>query len=104
MSAVGSMRELQEGAVCPLCGGYFEDPVTTECRHSYCRGCLVAHAGGKDADGGQLICPRCGRAMGWKGVTTDVQLGVTTRIARRLNFQPLTPRRKKDGEKGHSMT
>ncbi|CAH2314298.1 RING finger 39-like [Pelobates cultripes] len=99
MSSPGSMQELQEGSVCPLCACYFEDPVTTECGHSYCRGCLVTHTGRKQSTSGQLICPKCGRAMSWKGVTTDIQLGVTTRIARRLNL-PAPPKRKKFGAQG----
>ncbi|XP_053578017.1 RING finger protein 39-like [Bombina bombina] len=97
MASGGPVRELQEDSVCPLCGCYFEDPVTTECGHSYCRGCLVAQTEGKGTLSGQVICPRCGRSMGWRGVTTDVRLGVTTRIARRLNIQAPAPRRRKDG-------
>ncbi|XP_068105523.1 RING finger protein 39-like [Hyperolius riggenbachi] len=97
MSSGGPYRELQDSSLCPLCSCYFEDPVTTECGHSYCRACLVAHAGGKDAPG-QLECPNCGRMMGWRGVTTDVRLGVTTRIAQRLNIPALPPRRKKLGK------
>ncbi|KAM4696936.1 RING finger protein 39-like [Rhinophrynus dorsalis] len=95
MAAAGSVKELQESTLCPLCGCYFEDPVTTECGHSYCRCCLVAKAGAKVSSGGQLKCPSCGKAMGWKGVTTDVRLGVTTRIARRLNLETPPPRRNK---------
>ncbi|XP_056395084.1 E3 ubiquitin-protein ligase TRIM11-like [Hyla sarda] len=98
MSSAGPYRELQDGSVCSLCECYFEDPVTTECGHSYCRTCLVANAGGKENAGGQLMCPTCGRVMGWRAVTTDVRLGVTTRIAKRLNFPPIPPRRKKSQE------
>ncbi|KAG8553090.1 hypothetical protein GDO81_003262 [Engystomops pustulosus] len=98
MSSGGPFRELQDGSMCPLCVGYFEDPVTTECGHSYCRMCLVTHAGGKETAGGQIMCPTCGRMMGWRAVTTDVRLGVTTRIAKRLNFQAMPPRRKKSQE------
>ncbi|KAG9472375.1 hypothetical protein GDO78_019816 [Eleutherodactylus coqui] len=95
MSSSGPFRQLQDGSVCPLCEAYFEDPVTTECGHSYCRMCLLSHAGGKDNAGGQLSCPTCARVMGWRAVTTDVRLGVTTRIAQRLNFQALPPRRRR---------
>ncbi|XP_044124622.1 RING finger protein 39-like [Bufo gargarizans] len=95
MSSTGPFRELQDGSVCSLCGSYFQDPVTTECGHSYCRTCLVDRAGGKDNAGGQLECPTCGRMMGWRAVTTDVRLGVTTRIAKRLNFQAMPPRRRR---------
>ncbi|KAG8448674.1 hypothetical protein GDO86_015667 [Hymenochirus boettgeri] len=90
------VKELQEGSMCPLCSSYFEDPVTTECGHSYCRVCLVTKSGGKVVPGCQLTCPQCGRTMGWKGVTTDVRLGVTTRIARRLNLQAPPPRKQKE--------
>ncbi|XP_075042731.1 RING finger protein 39-like [Mixophyes fleayi] len=98
MATRGPVRELHDGCVCQLCGSYFVDPVTTECGHSYCRVCLVAHAGGKEGTRGQLMCPSCGRVMGWRAVTTDVRLGVTTRIAQRLDVQALPPRRKKSEE------
>ncbi|XP_018416150.1 PREDICTED: probable E3 ubiquitin-protein ligase TRIML1 [Nanorana parkeri] len=96
MASGGSVRELQDGSLCPLCSCYFKDPVTTECGHSYCRVCLVTYAGGKE-NMGQLMCPSCRRVMAWRVVTTDVRLGVTTRIAQRLNIQALPPRRKKMG-------
>ncbi|XP_040179403.1 RING finger protein 39-like [Rana temporaria] len=96
MASRGPVKDLQADSLCPLCSCYFNDPVTTECGHSYCRVCLVAHSGGKE-NTGQLMCPSCGRAMGWRAVTTDVRLGVTTRIAQRLNFQDVPPRRRKLG-------
>ncbi|XP_041431205.1 probable E3 ubiquitin-protein ligase TRIML1 [Xenopus laevis] len=101
MTARGPVKELRDDSLCPLCGCYFEDPVTTECGHSYCRGCLVAKAGGRTYPGFQLICPQCGRTMGWKAVTTDVRLGVTTRIARRLNLQAPPPRKQKEQGSTH---
>lgn len=46
--------------VCALCGGYFRDCHTlTECLHSYCQVCILAHLRQN-----KNSCPRCGVDLG----------------------------------------
>lgn len=33
-------EDFQEELTCAICLDYFEDPVSIECGHNFCRGCL----------------------------------------------------------------
>lgn len=49
-------KDLQEELTCPICLEYFEDPVSMECGHNFCRSCLRrSWAPG----GGAFPCPEC---------------------------------------------
>lgn len=51
-------EDFQEELICPICLDYFEDPVSIECGHNFCRGCLeqiMATAGGS------FPCSLCGQ-------------------------------------------
>ncbi|KAK2506815.1 hypothetical protein MC885_011434 [Smutsia gigantea] len=49
-------EDLQEDLTCSICLDYFEDPVSIECGHNFCRGCLRrSWAPG----GGTFPCPEC---------------------------------------------
>uniref|UniRef100_A0A8C4YAH8 RING-type domain-containing protein n=1 Tax=Gopherus evgoodei TaxID=1825980 RepID=A0A8C4YAH8_9SAUR len=53
----GMVKRLQEDVTCSICLDILEDPVSIECGHNFCRGCLVAHWSGVSASGSQ--CPEC---------------------------------------------
>uniref|UniRef100_A0A8C3F8E3 RING-type domain-containing protein n=1 Tax=Chrysemys picta bellii TaxID=8478 RepID=A0A8C3F8E3_CHRPI len=46
-----------EDVTCSICLDILEDPVSIECGHNFCRGCLSAHWSGVSAWGSQ--CPEC---------------------------------------------
>lgn len=46
----------QEELICPICLEYFQDPVSIECGHNFCRGCLRHSA---EQGGGCFPCPEC---------------------------------------------
>uniref|UniRef100_A0A452GEZ0 RING-type domain-containing protein n=1 Tax=Gopherus agassizii TaxID=38772 RepID=A0A452GEZ0_9SAUR len=52
-----AMERLQEDVTCSICLDVLEDPVSIECSHNFCRGCLVAHWREVSAQGYQ--CPEC---------------------------------------------
>ena len=55
-----SAESVHEQLVCPLCSGFFRDPVTTtKCRHTFCRSCLVTAV-----DAGRSNCPQCQTYLG----------------------------------------
>nr|XP_033773069.1 RING finger protein 39-like [Geotrypetes seraphini] len=96
MATTGPIRQLQEETLCPACSHYFDDPVTLDCDHSYCRACINRHwrevKGAVAALAGPSVafaCPRCGRASEKKNLRTNVQLSVMVRIAKNLNFDPV---------------
>ncbi|XP_036136639.1 E3 ubiquitin-protein ligase TRIM4 isoform X1 [Molossus molossus] len=49
-------KDLQEELTCPICLEYFEDPVSMECGHNFCRSCLRRSWA---PDGGAFPCPEC---------------------------------------------
>ncbi|TFJ96395.1 glycerol transporter [Platysternon megacephalum] len=53
MSLAG--RELDD-AFCYICQEYLTDPVTIECGHNFCRGCITQHCQGVET----AACPQCG--------------------------------------------
>ncbi|XP_077187160.1 zinc finger protein RFP-like isoform X2 [Paroedura picta] len=56
MAAAEAVKGLHAEATCPVCLDYFEDPVTTDCGHSFCRACLThCHRN----SGPRAPCPVC---------------------------------------------
>nr|XP_032662521.1 uncharacterized protein LOC116840185 [Chelonoidis abingdonii] len=53
----GMVKRLQEDVTCSICLDILEDPVSIDCGHNFCRGCLAAHWSGVSARGSQ--CPEC---------------------------------------------
>ncbi|XP_044868470.1 RING finger protein 112-like [Mauremys mutica] len=51
------MQRLREDVTCSICLDVLNDPVSIECGHNFCRGCLAAHWIGVSAWGSQ--CPEC---------------------------------------------
>ncbi|GJP76840.1 hypothetical protein CLOP_g7292 [Closterium sp. NIES-67] len=52
--------EDEEQNVCGICCDYAEDPVSSRCRHTFCRGCITdLIAAGSSATMGPLECPVC---------------------------------------------
>ncbi|KAF6127914.1 tripartite motif containing 4 [Phyllostomus discolor] len=49
-------EDLQEELFCPICLEYFQDPVSIECGHNFCRRCL-RHS--SEEGGGSFPCPEC---------------------------------------------
>nr|XP_060615495.1 zinc finger protein RFP-like isoform X1 [Anolis sagrei ordinatus] len=50
------LQKLCEEATCSICLDYFDKPVTTECGHNFCQGCLDLHWGNSDKE---VACPQC---------------------------------------------
>ncbi|XP_065450208.1 RING finger protein 112-like isoform X1 [Chrysemys picta bellii] len=53
----GMVKRLQEDVTCSICLDILDNPVSIECGHNFCRGCLSAHWSGVSAWGSQ--CPEC---------------------------------------------
>uniref|UniRef100_A0A8C3F483 RING-type domain-containing protein n=1 Tax=Chrysemys picta bellii TaxID=8478 RepID=A0A8C3F483_CHRPI len=51
------MDQVQEDVTCSICLDVLDDPVSIECSHNFCQGCLMAHWRGVSAQGYQ--CPEC---------------------------------------------
>ncbi|CAM4678770.1 unnamed protein product [Lepidochelys kempii] len=51
------MEQLREDVTCSICWNVFSDPVSIECGHNFCRGCLSTHWSQISAQGHR--CPEC---------------------------------------------
>ncbi|XP_014815188.1 PREDICTED: E3 ubiquitin-protein ligase TRIM39-like [Calidris pugnax] len=60
MALAGALERLQEEAICPICLEYMSEPVSIDCGHNFCRGCIAKHCQEKGlwADG-PFSCPQC---------------------------------------------
>ncbi|KAJ7303205.1 hypothetical protein JRQ81_012140 [Phrynocephalus forsythii] len=56
-----SLRGLSEEATCSICLEYFKDPVTIECGHNFCQGCLAQTW--KGSEGRNVSCPECRKGV-----------------------------------------
>ncbi|XP_075769834.1 E3 ubiquitin-protein ligase TRIM39-like [Pelodiscus sinensis] len=70
-------RELED-AICNICEGSVTDPVTFECGHSCCRGCLGQRRAGMEV----ASCPRC-EGTCQEGASRDSTQGAQETPARR---------------------
>ncbi|XP_066469220.1 tripartite motif-containing protein 10-like [Tiliqua scincoides] len=50
--------DVEEEVKCPICKEYLSDPVTLDCGHNFCRGCITDYCE-KWEDLGDLECPLC---------------------------------------------
>ncbi|XP_018428043.1 PREDICTED: tripartite motif-containing protein 72 [Nanorana parkeri] len=52
------VQGMQSDLTCQLCLELFRSPITTECGHTFCQGCLTEAPKGQDQNGSAL-CPTC---------------------------------------------
>ncbi|XP_074810861.1 uncharacterized protein LOC141988794 [Natator depressus] len=68
----GMVERLQEDVTCSICLDILEDPVSIECGHNFCRGCLAAHWSRVSAWGYE--CPECRAPCSRNQMTPDTRL------------------------------
>ncbi|XP_075784848.1 RING finger protein 112 [Pelodiscus sinensis] len=68
----GIMQRLREDVTCSICLDVLEDPVSIECGHNFCRGCLSAHWSGVSSRGSR--CPECRAPCARDRMTPDTRL------------------------------
>ncbi|TFJ96312.1 dimethylallyladenosine tRNA methylthiotransferase [Platysternon megacephalum] len=66
------MQRLREDVTCSICLDVLDDPVSIECGHNFCRGCLAAHWHMVSAWGYQ--CPECRSLCSRDKMTPDTRL------------------------------
>uniref|UniRef100_A0A8C3T9T2 Uncharacterized protein n=1 Tax=Chelydra serpentina TaxID=8475 RepID=A0A8C3T9T2_CHESE len=66
------MQRLREDVTCSICLDILDDPVSIECGHNFCRGCLAAHWHRASARGSQ--CPECRAPCSRDRMTPDTRL------------------------------
>uniref|UniRef100_K7FJ97 Uncharacterized protein n=1 Tax=Pelodiscus sinensis TaxID=13735 RepID=K7FJ97_PELSI len=84
MAAANPAKMLQDEVTCPICLDYFNDPVSLDCDHSYCRACITQCWGGLTAD---VSCPQCRRTFPQGNLRTNRQLRGIVDASRELQLQ-----------------
>ncbi|XP_039358235.1 tripartite motif-containing protein 10-like [Mauremys reevesii] len=81
--------EIQEETNCPICLEYLTDPVTIQCGHNFCRGCITQFCETwEEQDSDPLCCPSC-RARIQKGtLRKNYQLANIVEKIKQLDFKP----------------
>uniref|UniRef100_A0A8C0IW66 Zinc finger protein RFP-like n=1 Tax=Chelonoidis abingdonii TaxID=106734 RepID=A0A8C0IW66_CHEAB len=84
MAAANPAKTLQDEITCTLCLKYFEDPVSLDCDHSFCRACITQCWEGFDTD---VSCPECGKLFPQRNLRLNRQLRNIVEAARELRLQ-----------------
>ncbi|XP_038672430.1 E3 ubiquitin-protein ligase TRIM39-like [Scyliorhinus canicula] len=56
MAASKVLGGMRDEAICPICLDFFTDPVTIDCGHNFCRGCILGYW---TPLRGKVSCPQC---------------------------------------------
>ncbi|NXW83252.1 TRI39 ligase, partial [Alopecoenas beccarii] len=88
MSLAGALERLQEEAICPICLEYMSEPVSVDCGHNFCRGCIAKHCQEKGlwADG-PFSCPQCRASCHRSGFRPNRQLANIVESIRQLGLR-----------------
>lgn len=81
-------EDLQEDLTCSICLDYFEEPVSIECGHNFCRGCL--HRSWAPG-GGSFPCPECRHLSPPASLRPNWALARLTEKTRRRRQGPVPP-------------
>ncbi|XP_065450240.1 RING finger protein 112-like isoform X2 [Chrysemys picta bellii] len=99
------MQQLQEDVTCSICLDVLDDPVSIECSHNFCRGCLMAHWRGVSAWGPR--CPECRAPCSRDRMTPDTRLrALVEKITEPLReeMEPVRPDRLNQGKGAQDLT
>uniref|UniRef100_A0ABM5FHE6 E3 ubiquitin-protein ligase TRIM7-like isoform X1 n=1 Tax=Pogona vitticeps TaxID=103695 RepID=A0ABM5FHE6_9SAUR len=83
-AAAASLQGFCEEATCSICLEYFEDPVTIECGHNFCRACLTQSWEGSGVE--EISCPQC-REKVPRNLIPNRLLGNFVELTKKLSLQ-----------------
>uniref|UniRef100_A0ABM5FIX5 Tripartite motif-containing protein 10-like isoform X2 n=1 Tax=Pogona vitticeps TaxID=103695 RepID=A0ABM5FIX5_9SAUR len=97
MAASGSVRLLEDQVSCYICRDYYTEPVSVDCGHSFCQGCITQHW---EKWGSDFSCPRCGEASLKRKLRPNKELANIVETVKRtkLEMAENTPGEKKTCE------
>uniref|UniRef100_A0A8C3T1Y8 Zinc finger protein RFP n=1 Tax=Chelydra serpentina TaxID=8475 RepID=A0A8C3T1Y8_CHESE len=76
--------DLQDEASCSICLEYFNDPVTIDCGHNFCRACIAQCWEGPAT---AASCPQCRATFPQRNLRPNRQLANVVEIAKQLHLQ-----------------
>ncbi|XP_044839279.1 tripartite motif-containing protein 10-like [Mauremys mutica] len=89
MASGTPVREIQEETKCPICLEYLTDPVTIQCGHNFCRGCITQFCETwEEQDSDPLCCPNCRVRIRKGALRKNYQLANIVEKIKQLDFKP----------------
>ncbi|XP_053904119.1 E3 ubiquitin-protein ligase TRIM39-like isoform X1 [Malaclemys terrapin pileata] len=76
-------REL-DNAICHICQEYLTDPVTIECGHNFCQGCITQRCEGVET----AACPQCGEMFQKRAFRPNTLLGSIIQSIKQVALKP----------------
>ncbi|XP_063148875.1 E3 ubiquitin-protein ligase TRIM17-like [Candoia aspera] len=83
MSTEEMTRRLKEELICSICLGYFSDPVSIHCGHTFCRACITKYWHWMKKN--HFHCPRCRATSRKKILKPNRELRNIAEIVPKLN-------------------
>uniref|UniRef100_A0A674IPM6 Uncharacterized protein n=1 Tax=Terrapene triunguis TaxID=2587831 RepID=A0A674IPM6_9SAUR len=87
MASAAPVQGIQEETKCPICLEYLTDPVTMDCGHNFCQGCISNYCD-KWEEYGPLECPVCRHRIRKGNLRHNWQLGNIVGKIRQLELNP----------------
>ncbi|KYO29215.1 hypothetical protein Y1Q_0005907 [Alligator mississippiensis] len=87
MADLNPLERLQEEATCSICLVFFNDPVSLDCGHNFCRACIAQCWEGVGTDHDSVSCPQCRETFQQRNLRTNRQLANFVEIAKQLSVQ-----------------
>uniref|UniRef100_G1PI88 Tripartite motif containing 10 n=1 Tax=Myotis lucifugus TaxID=59463 RepID=G1PI88_MYOLU len=84
MAAATPVTSLEEEVSCPICQGALREPVTIDCGHNFCRGCLTRYCETPGPAEGAPACPLCKEPFRAGGFRPNWQLASVVANIERL--------------------
>uniref|UniRef100_A0A8C3FI46 RING-type domain-containing protein n=1 Tax=Chrysemys picta bellii TaxID=8478 RepID=A0A8C3FI46_CHRPI len=84
---IRGMEQLREDVTCSICLDILDDPVSIECGHNFCRGCLSIHWSEVSAQG--CRCPECRAPCSGDRMIRDTRVkNLVEKITEHLQEEP----------------
>ncbi|KAG6921747.1 tripartite motif-containing 10, partial [Chelydra serpentina] len=87
MASAAPVQGIQEETMCPICLEYLTDPVTMDCGHNFCQGCISNYCDTWE-EYGSLKCPVCRDRIRKGNLRPNWQLGNIVEKIRQLELNP----------------
>ncbi|XP_077187126.1 E3 ubiquitin-protein ligase TRIM7-like isoform X2 [Paroedura picta] len=89
-----SLESMKQEACCPICLEFLKEPVTLDCGHNFCRGCITDYCDTWEGLG-DLECPVCKAEMQRGNFRSNWQLAALVEIIKQ-NLSPASQPREQD--------
>ncbi|XP_039374812.1 E3 ubiquitin-protein ligase TRIM7-like [Mauremys reevesii] len=85
MAAANPAQQLLGELKCAVCRDYFKDPVSLDCGHHFCQGCITQCWEGLSTD---FHCPECRETFSRRNLKPNRQLRNIVEASRKLTLEP----------------